>query len=537
MADTYWDPANLLQITDDYTAPRIQCLARAQCDRKIRCPESLSSSETAAVMDEVQRMAANPPTKVTHKDLDKLAKLCLCRNSHSSQWRQISHDWRSVVARAAKHHERSTRACIDSGSGQCAKLLVERKNCLKMLGVQDVDADLSVELSNYLSSRAETDSKMSELQGDLAAARTSICTLEDCLRDLETELNRTRAREIELIKERLEANWRIEEIRQAEHARLAGMLKLVDAAKNNRARLESAIRGLRDELGSTICALEKERAKTKSLDESVNELKRQLAEATEAGTRAHRTTEEEIDVKRLAEDKMDLEHRLSEATEELNSTRRLWEMEKAKATSLREKQEDWECRLLNAYAEGDRLLAEEKNKNQGLKKAKEDLERRLREVDLCSDRLHLEQQTKIKVLSSIKHELRLRLSEARATSAAEANRFKRNYDSLAKSHAVAVERARRLQTSLDSARDRVQALKDERLSLESQLRQCKADTSPLRATNECLRNEIADLKSQIRTLEEALSNRRWRSRFRTLVNPCKPDTATGGPDSAVMLNL
>ncbi|KAL2172952.1 uncharacterized protein P884DRAFT_321237 [Thermothelomyces heterothallicus CBS 202.75] len=538
MPEPYWNPANLLQIADSYTALKVQCLGCVKDSHAIRCRESLTGSDAAAVMTELGQMATIPPTKVTHHDLERLAKLCLCREHRISQYSQLSQNWKPAVAGAAKLHERLTK-----GQGNAAtensrwdSLLLERQKCFDLLGVQNEDADLAVELSAWLSSHENAKSMVSELQGDLAAANTSICTLEDCLRDLEAELHRARTRETELIQERHDAIRRIQETRKAEHSRLTGMLNLVKAASNDRRRFETLVTALREELRNARSRLEQEKANTRSLEQSEADLRRRLVEATEPSLQANSLSKVETAQTKILEGaKEELERRLSEAVQNLSSTRHLLEIEKAKAGALRDKQEDWECRLLNAYAEGDRLLAEEKSNGKALQKAKTDLERQLHEANVRSDRLVYEQHTKIKVLSSIKHELGLRLSEVRARSVAEANRFKRSYDALSKSHATALERARHLQASLDACRSRVRLLKDGRLSLESELRQCRAETYPLRTTNEHLRDEIEKLKSQVVTLEQALS-KSWRSRLRIFASPHKPDHHTQDPLSGTMLN-
>ncbi|KAL2152262.1 hypothetical protein VTH82DRAFT_5446 [Thermothelomyces myriococcoides] len=539
MSEPYWDPANFLQIADSYAAEEIQCFGYVEGSPATRCREPLTGSDAASVMNELKQMATIPPTKVAHQELEKLAKLCLCWEHRDSQWWcQVSHNWKPAMADAAKLHERLTKGerITNSNDSRWNNLLLERRKCFELLGIQNEDADLATELSTWLSNNEKTKSMVSELQGDLAAANTSIYHLEDRLRDMEAELHHARARETTLIREHRDSILRIQETRRAEHDRLTGMLDLVKAANKDRRKLEGLLTALREELGNARSSLDREKANVRSLEESEADLRRRLAEAMSASAEANSSSKKGTGhTKTLEEAKEELERRLSKAEKDLSVTQHLLEIERGRAAALRDRQEDWECRLLNAYAEGDRLLAEEKRKEEALQRAKADLERRLYEANMKSDRLLYEQHTKIKVLSSIKHELRVRLSEVRARSAAEASKFKRSYDTLSKSHAAALERSRRLQASLDACKNRVQLLEDERSSLESELRRCRAEASPICTTNEHLRKEIEHLRSQVATLEEALS-KGWRSRFRIFAGRHKPSHHNQEPFSGTMFS-
>jgi hypothetical protein len=529
MADTYWDPANLLQITDSYTSLEVQCIGRAKSRHNVRCRTTISGSDATAIMAKVRKLAAIPPTKVTQQDLESLAKLSLCRDNHFSQWYPLAQRWKPVVARAAKHHDRLARGSVTVEKPQSESLVLERKQCFEILGCKDDSVNLPEKLSAHL--RDEEDAKhrmettVAELQGDLAAAHVTICTSEDCVREMEAELHRGKARETQLAEERLAAAVRFEETRKAERARLAETLKGLESANNDRGRLENLVAVLGDELGNATRWLEEERAKADSRNEAEGDLKRRLAESTEAAAQANRSLEEEkTKTKELTGAKDDLERRLSAANKDIVSTRRRLEEEKAKAKVMRDKQEGFERRVLEAYAQGDRLVAEEKNKVKVLKQEKDDLEHRLHEGNVKSERLLHEEQTKNRVLSDLKHELRLRLSEARASSAAEASKAKRDNDALSKAFADACERVRRRQASLDSTKHLLRRVNDERQAFEQKLQQSRAETAPLRSTNaqlrstnEQLRVDIAIFQNKITSLEEELS-KRWRTRLRKIIH-------------------
>ncbi|KAK4032120.1 hypothetical protein C8A01DRAFT_51019 [Parachaetomium inaequale] len=544
MADTYWDPANLLQITDSNTALEVQCLGRAKSRHNARCRWTLSGSDAAAIMAKVRKLATIPPTKVTQQELESLAKLCLCRDYHFSQWYAVAQRWKPALARAVKHHERLARGSVAAEKPQSENLASERKQCFKILGFKDDGADLPGKLSAYLRDNADAkhriETTVAELQGDLAAAHVTICTSEDHLREMEGELHRAKTRETELTEECLAAALQVQESRKAKRARLAEMLKGLESANNDRGRLENVVAVLRDELGSATRWLEEERAKADSREEAEEDLKRRLVEAIEAAAQANDLLEEEkTKARELSGAKDDLERRLSGANKDIVSTRRRLEEEKGKAKVLRDKQEGFERRVLEAYAQGDRLVAEERSKGKILKQEKDDLEHHLHEVNVKSERLLYEEQTKNRILSDIRHELRLRLSEARASNAAEASKAKRDKDALSKAHATALDRVRRLQTSLDATRHRLQQLEDERQSFEQNLQQSRAEVGPLRSTNEQLRIDIAVLRNKITSLEETLSNR-WRTRLRNFIHTHKPGhdhTTTDQPLSPTPLLL
>lgn len=537
MAETCWDPASLLQIADSYSVVEIQCVGHAKSRHNARCRSFMSGADASTILAKVKKLAALPPSKVTQQDLEDLAKLCLCRDYHFSQWYQVAQRWKPTLAMAAKHHDRLSKGS-STADKQLEKLLQERQKCLEVIGVEDDDADLPTKLSAHLrgkpGAKSSNDVTVSRLQADLAAARATISASEERVREVETELDRGKLKETESSGEHLAAAWRIEESRKSERARLAEMLAMLETANSDRGRLETVVNALKDDLGNANRSLEEERANTAELEEAKDDLERRLAEATKANTRNERSLAEEkakaSKAKALEKEKQDLERRLSKANAEATSTQSLLETEKAKTEAFQTKQEDFERRLVEAYTLGDQLLADERIKARKLKEANATLEHRVHELSVSSERVFHEEQTKARVISDIKDELKNRLSEVRALGAAELEMAKRETEAVVKERTVATTQARRAQADLEKAKTSHERLKDQCAVLERELQQSRVTFHGLQSANKSLTEDNIALKQQLSRNEGALS-KRWRSRFRSFRHKLQATDTNTLPDA------
>jgi chromosome segregation ATPase len=537
MAETYWDPANLLQIADSYAALDIQCVGHAKSRHNARCRGFMSGADASAVLAKVKKLAAIPPGKVTQQELEELAKLCLCRDYHFSQWYQVAQRWKPTLAMAVKHHERLVKGS-PAPDKQLENLLQERRKCFEVIGVNEDDADLPTKLSAHLrgkaNARPSSDATVSQLQSDLAAARATLSASEERVREVEDELHRGKLKETELSGERLAATWRIEESRKSERTRLAEMLAMLETANSDRGRLEAMVNVLKDDLENVNRSLDDEKTKTTELQEANDALERRLTEATKTTTRADRLLGEEkakaSRARALEKEKQDLERRLSKANAEATSTRSLLEEEKAKTDTFQAKQEDFERRLVEAYTLGDQLLADERIKARKLKEANSALEHRVHELNVSSERVWHEEQTKARVISDIKDELKNRLSEVRALGAAELEMAKRDKETVVKERAAAITQARRAQADLEKAKSSHERLKDQCTVLERELQQSRVTFHGLQSANKSLTADNIALKHQLSTHEGALS-KRWRSRLRTFVHRLHPTDTNTLPDT------
>ncbi|KAM0279432.1 hypothetical protein ACHAQH_004592 [Verticillium albo-atrum] len=105
MADTYWDPANLLQITfDPGPDGEIQCIGQTWRNNGARCRWTIP--ESAAIRYSLMQMSRKPPKSITSKEVEDLASRCLCVNYHASQVTNTVARWRTIIARAIQEQSR-----------------------------------------------------------------------------------------------------------------------------------------------------------------------------------------------------------------------------------------------------------------------------------------------------------------------------------------------------------------------------------------------------------------------------------------------
>ena len=100
----YWDPGNLLQVTDDTRGGVVQCVGSTKKLHAARCRYTINDAgERAAAL---ASRAARRPADVGRDELRRLAVACLCVEHHRrSQPPAVTDKWVAVVRRAALHHD------------------------------------------------------------------------------------------------------------------------------------------------------------------------------------------------------------------------------------------------------------------------------------------------------------------------------------------------------------------------------------------------------------------------------------------------
>ncbi|KAK4118183.1 hypothetical protein N657DRAFT_405836 [Parathielavia appendiculata] len=527
MAETYWDPANLLQITALDDSLEVQCLGRGARGRpNSRCRLTLSASDAAPTLFKIKKMAAMPPSKVTQQDLEALAKLCLCKEHHAPQWYQVAQRWKYVVANAVKQHDRLA-APKENGFSERVRietLLLERRKFCEALGLKHDIGDLSVKLSAHLTildkakTKAETaqsaaEKKLQEVKEELDQANEKLAQLKD-------DLDRAIAVGSQPAGGYRFAVRQVDEIRNVEAPRLAEMLKLVEVAKNERNELKSRINALESDLSSVGCCLDEERAKSRAMEDSNIELEEQVATVTQRLAASEALLEEEREKTReLEEARGDLARRLSKANTEVKRAWSLVEEEKSKTAASKSVQGEYHRRLNDAYIERDRLLTEERAKaRETLRQTTLHLEQRLREVNTEAQKMLHKERTRAKVLSDIRTELKNRLSEVRAAAAAEAQKAQREIETLDKKHQAAVNQVHRLQSDLNKAKARQSTIERDLSESRNTAKTVQSLNDKLTATNTTLNHQLTAVQQQV----TALKAKRWRPRIRALFHSLEP---------------
>lgn len=322
MADTYWDPANLLQITESDNASEIQCVGRARSRHNARCRWTLYDSDTTAILRKVKELAASPPSKVAERDLEGLAKLCLCHEYHSGQWLEVAQRWKPVVAKAVKHHER-------------------------------------------VSKEQASPFELTLLKIQLSLNRADLSASEERRRVVEEELEHAKLKESRLAQEHISSMTRLQESLEAEKVRLTKSLNELNVTRGELAKADAQLSSLRQEVGVARGLLDEELTKTTTLEKAVKEGAEELREA-----------------RRLLEEAR--KSRTQEVAQELEQRDRLLAEEKSKTTKVEEATKHLEHRLLEEARRTERLLDEERAKIHALEETKEMLRRQLSDAEARS---------------------------------------------------------------------------------------------------------------------------------------------------------
>ncbi|KXX73686.1 Reticulocyte-binding protein 2 a [Madurella mycetomatis] len=338
MADTYWDPGNLLQITESDNASEIQCVGRARSRHGARCRWTLCGPDATAILRKVRELAVSHPSKATQRDLENLAKICLCHDYHSSQWFEVAQRWKHVVTKAVKHHERISK---------------------------EHNGPATLECLGHMSKLAVVEFDLKNLQKELSSVQTDLSASEEQRRAVEEELEHAKLRGSTLAQEHVDSVNRLHESCEAERTRLAESLSEL-------AKAEAQASSLRQEVGMAHCLLDEEKTKRTALEETVKEMERRARERAEELAEARHLLEEER--KSMAE----------KVALELDERDRLLAEEKTKTMELEEATQRLEHRLSEVTVQTERVLDEERAKTHLLEEAKETLRRRLLEAEASS---------------------------------------------------------------------------------------------------------------------------------------------------------
>ncbi|KAL2118016.1 hypothetical protein VTJ04DRAFT_7676 [Mycothermus thermophilus] len=158
-AEMIWDPAVLLNITDSYHTELLTCIGVAPTKHNARCGWKMTN-ETAAIMNELNTMAVNPPA-VNQKQLQNLARRGLCHN-HRGQLDGIVQRWLFIVQRASEQYQRTIER--ENRLRRSVELLREEiADCYEALG-QDVEDGRPSDLIRAMFSSSDSTRRSSEVE-------------------------------------------------------------------------------------------------------------------------------------------------------------------------------------------------------------------------------------------------------------------------------------------------------------------------------------------------------------------------------------
>ncbi|RYP68534.1 hypothetical protein DL771_006611 [Monosporascus sp. 5C6A] len=239
MAQTYWDPANLLQVTDNESpGADIQCVGRAQSAFGARCRWTVKEHERAAARSLVTQFATRRPGAVTTDELRRLAQYCLCQYHGRQQGDTVSR-WTRVVRRAAEQHDR----------------LLATARAEQRLPTPEAEDVVSVKLEHeraLAAAGARSAERVGALEADLREARDKFLSFEKSYVQLRALLGMTQ-------KENGDLSLRAAEAERQRDALRERLEKAVDEAAANSdaestqqsiAMLEARVRDLEGERAS-----------------------------------------------------------------------------------------------------------------------------------------------------------------------------------------------------------------------------------------------------------------------------------------------
>ncbi|RYP16381.1 hypothetical protein DL765_005161 [Monosporascus sp. GIB2] len=287
MAQTYWDPANLLQITDDDSpGGHIQCVGSARSAYGARCRWTVEEFKRATARAKLTQLAARRPGTVTAEELRGLAQCCLCQR-HVQQGGDAAGRWTRVVRRAAEQQDRLVAAARSEGAQQ-------RLPTPEAEDVVSVKLGLERELA---AARARSAERVGALEADLQIARDKLLSAEKGYVQLRALLGMTQTENGDL------------SLRAAEAERQRDALK---------EQLEKAVDEGNRDAESTQQSITRLETRVRDLESERASLREQLAAAD--GNAAAR--QEEVDrlskaVGGLEHDKASLQRELKAASDEL----------------------------------------------------------------------------------------------------------------------------------------------------------------------------------------------------------------------------
>ncbi|RYO85240.1 hypothetical protein DL766_000116 [Monosporascus sp. MC13-8B] len=226
MAQTYWDPANLLQITDDDSpGGDIQCVGRARSAFGARCRWTVDEPKRATARVLLTQLAARRPSAVTAEELPRLAQCCLCQH-HVRQGADAASRWTRVVRRAAEQHDRLVAAARSEGEQR-----------LPTPEAEDVVA-VKLELERELAAaRARSAERVRALEADLRDARDKLLSVEKGYVQLRALLGMTQ-------RENGDLSLRVAEAERQRDALGEQLERAVDAGNRDAESTQQSITGL-----------------------------------------------------------------------------------------------------------------------------------------------------------------------------------------------------------------------------------------------------------------------------------------------------
>ena len=257
----YWDPGNLLQVTEEGRGGVVQCVGTTKL-YGVRC--RYTTNDGAVIYQALAELAARRPADISRVDLRRLAVTCLCaEHNRRAQPDAVADRWAAVVRRAARNHD---------------ALIQAEMHHLHMNG----NGTVQPALPSTTNSQQE---RIDQLERELAAAQGKVSDWETLSKERDMAVRRWGDTQKSYVK--LQAA-----LGAAQDGNVALLHEIAHAEEKERERESERARRAAD-AEAKIAALETDRTaletRLAAAEDETAELRNQLEEAREA---FHRATEE-----------------------------------------------------------------------------------------------------------------------------------------------------------------------------------------------------------------------------------------------------
>lgn len=270
MAPRLWDPDRVLQITEPGRNDMF-CVGRARRRFNARCSWKINDPEYPKVCSILDRMATQEPDTVSIEQLERLARLSLCKDYHQDQQDEVVEGWQERIENAVKDYMRFRK--LEKRNmlleAQIEKMRAEGQGWLSLLGGVDDSTDEIFSLlksrldalSNQNKEKLALSSQLSSTQTDLERARLSLAYSRQLNAELEELVSNLRAQLGELEHQFSRQGQATEDLEE-------GKLVLSNQLTNTKRDLEQA----QLDLAETHSTIQDLRASTSSSQARLNEL-------------------------------------------------------------------------------------------------------------------------------------------------------------------------------------------------------------------------------------------------------------------------
>ncbi|KAL2694864.1 hypothetical protein Neosp_001453 [[Neocosmospora] mangrovei] len=261
---SFWDPGNLLQITDDLRSKPgvISCLGITK--HGARCRWDVLEPNLSQVRPLLKAMSQVKPESITIQTLQRLAMLCVCPKFHSHQAGLFVQHWTGVLKTATQHHQELLGDSNDPSSDEISTLQAEL--ALKQIECEDLRKSLDREINSNATLSDEWRDKSNEMT-------TKITHLENQISDSEQRLATTEAALSNQVQETQSLLERQKEESTARNKAEEGNTTLQSKLKIGEDKLKRVREENKNLVGKLVEVRESNEAKLQSCQDEIRQLK------------------------------------------------------------------------------------------------------------------------------------------------------------------------------------------------------------------------------------------------------------------------